>query len=160
MSGRLAGAQVAPPEACVKRFITRSEMSTTSKRVPRAAVCAILLASSFCCAGAYAEPVATGPLSTTGSLVVRGPLTVDGPLMVAGDIHAAGPIKAARVERISADDPAVDRRSGANTFYGPLTVHGPLVVHGDLDARGPINVGGAAGAVGRVDAEGPISERR
>ncbi|WP_434664829.1 hypothetical protein P5W99_30715 [Paraburkholderia sp. A3BS-1L] len=144
------------------RFIARFEMTGTASRLTRrAAACAMLLASSIGIASvAHAEPVATGPLSITGSLVVRGPLTVDGPLAVAGDIHAKGPIKAARIERIAPDDPAVDRRQGANTFYGPLTVHGPLIVHGDLEARGPIDVGGPSGAVGRVDADGPITERR
>ena len=144
----------------MRRFIARFEMSITSRLTQGSAAGAVLLVFSIVFAPAYAEPVATGPLSTTGSLVVRGPLTVDGSLMVAGDIHAVGPIKAARIERIAPEDPAIDRRAGENTFYGPLTVHGPLVVHGDLEARGPINVGGSAGAVGRVDAQGPIRERR
>ncbi|HKT95164.1 MAG TPA: hypothetical protein VJS30_01340 [Paraburkholderia sp.] len=144
----------------MKRFIARFEMSMTSKLTRGSAAGAVLLVSSIIFAPAYAEPVATGPLSTTGSLVVRGPLTVDGSLMVAGNIHAVGPIKAARIERISPEGPTIDRRAGENTFYGPLTVHGPLVVHGDLEARGPIDVGGPAGALGRVDAAGPITERR
>ena len=135
-------------------------MRVPSKPTRRVAAGAALLASALFFAPAQAEHVATGPLSITGSLVVRGPLTVDGPLTVAGDIHAQGPIVAARIERVSPNDPAVDRRSGENTFYGPLTVHGPLIVHGDLEARGPIKVGGAAGAVGRVEAEGPITGRQ
>ncbi|WP_236654988.1 hypothetical protein [Burkholderia pyrrocinia] len=144
----------------MKRFSARLGKGTASRRARGIEVAAVLLASSVCFMSAHAEPVDTGPLSINGALVVLGPLTVDGPLTVAGDIHARGPIVAARIERIPSDDPALRRREGKNMFYGPLTVHGALVVHGDLDARGPITVGGPAGAVGRVDADGPITERR
>lgn len=143
----------------MKHFIARPGRRIAPGSRRGAVAGAILLVCSVLLTPVHAEPVGTGPLSITGSLVVLGPLTVDGSLTVAGDIDAHGPIVAARMERISADDPAVRRRQGENKFYGPLTVHGPLIVYGDLDVRGPITVGGSAGAVGRVQAEGPITER-
>jgi hypothetical protein len=143
----------------VKRCAMGLAKRITSRVAQGIAAGTVLLASSVLFMPAYAEPVATGPLSITGSLVVRGPLTVDGALTVAGDIHASGPITAASIAQMPSGDPAVQRREGGNTFYGPLTVHGPLIVYGDLDTQGPINVGGAVSAVGAVHAAGPISER-
>jgi hypothetical protein len=110
------------------------------------------------CVPAGAEPVTTGPLSIIGSAVVRGPVTVEGPLTVGGNLDVHGPLTAQRVAQLQPDD--ADRRAGANNFYGPLTVRGPLVVHGDLEVRGPLTVQGPAGAVGRIDVDGPITERR
>lgn len=144
----------------MKRFISRLGKSMTPRLARGTVAGAVLLVSSSFFASAYAQPVVTGPLSISGSLVVLGPVTVDGSLTVAGDIYARGPITAEWIERIPPGDPAVRRRWGERTFRGPLTVHGPLIVHGDLEAHGPITVGGPAGAVGRVDAEGPITERR
>lgn len=144
----------------MKRFIAMLGISFPRRVTRGTAAGAVLLVSSVFFPSAYAQPVTTGPLSITGSAVVRGPLTVDGSLTVAGDIYARGPITAAWIERIPANDPAVRRRRGESTFNGPLTVHGPLIVNGDLEVDGPITVGGPAGAVGRVDAEGPITERR
>ncbi|BFG78032.1 hypothetical protein PTKU46_60650 [Paraburkholderia terrae] len=144
----------------MNRFIARLGMSLTPRLTRGSAAGAVLLASSFFFPSAYAQPVTTGPLSIAGSAVVHGPLTVDGSLTVAGDIYARGPITAGWIERIPPNDPGVRRHRGENMFDGPLTVHGPLIVHGDLEVDGPITVGGPAGAVGRVDAEGPITERR
>ncbi|WP_323748283.1 hypothetical protein [Burkholderia pseudomultivorans] len=144
----------------MKRFNPTLVTSTTSRLAKSAIAAAVLLACSISCTSAYAEPIVTGPLSIDGSLVVLGPVTVDGSLTVAGEIRAHGPVTAARIERISPDDPAIRRRQGGNKFHGPLTVHGALIVHGDLEAQGPITVGGPAAAVGAVDAEGPITERR
>jgi cytoskeletal protein CcmA (bactofilin family) len=143
----------------MKRFIAMLGMSITPQ-LSRGTAGAVLLASSAFFASAYAQPVTTGPLGIAGSAVVRGPLTVDGSLTVAGDIDSRGPITADWIERISPYDPAVRRHWGERIFDGPLTVHGSLVVHGDLEVDGPITVGGPAGAVGRVHAEGPITERR
>ncbi|MEM5331191.1 hypothetical protein VSR34_32095 [Paraburkholderia sp. JHI2823] len=144
----------------MKRFIATLGKSMTSRLTQCTVAGAVLLACLVSFASAYAQPVVTGPLSINGSLVVLGPVTVDGSLTVAGDIYARGPITAAWIEHIPPDEPGVSMRWGENTFHGPLTVHGSLIVHGDLEAHGPITVGGPAGAVGRVNAEGPITERR
>ncbi|MGF6753502.1 hypothetical protein [Paraburkholderia sp. GAS42] len=136
----------------MKHFIVR--------RTPRTIAGLSLLAAVIWLNPGHAQPVETGPLSISGSLVVQGPVTVDGPLTVAGDIFVHGPLTAEWLEQLLPNDPAVRRHWGGRTFHGPLTVHGPLIVHGDLEVRGPLTVEGPAGAVGNIDAEGPIVERR
>jgi hypothetical protein len=124
---------------------------------PRLCAAACGFISIVLCWPAGAEPVTTGPLSITGSAIVRGPVTVEGPLTVGGNLAVRGPLTATRVVQLQPDD--AERRAGNNNFYGPLTVRGPLVVHGDLEVRGPLTVKGPAGAVGRIDVDGPITER-
>ncbi|CAB3751884.1 hypothetical protein [Paraburkholderia humisilvae] len=140
--------------------MTHSIADGAPRALARACLCSAAcgLIAVVVCGPVAAEPVTTGPLSIIGSAVVRGPVTVDGPLKVGGNLAVHGPLTAERVAQLEPDD--ADRRAGDNNYYGPLTVHGPLVVHGDLEVRGPLVVKGPAGAVGRIDVDGPITERR
>ncbi|MBB3181784.1 hypothetical protein [Variovorax sp. Sphag1AA] len=124
--------------------------------MPRAVAGLLTLAAAIWLPPAHAQPVDSGPMIVSGSLLVMGPVTVDGSVTVSGNVHVRGPLTAAWLAQV----PPAQAYRGKKVIRGPLTVHGSLVVQGDLEVRGPLTSDGPVGAVGSIDAEGPIVERR